>query len=300
MPVIALYILLLTIYLLYIPSSLSQTTGSTTYPAPKPTIRSTEKQETSSYTFFPQDQLYPVYIANPLRSTFSAQAMVFDKTSIANTSKKRFDLKVGANLGILKRSSHHRSWQLTLMGGFHGQFDIDHAEDNIGWDGLYGLSIDVRENSQLAYRLGLHHTSSHIGDELAERTGKQRINYTRQEARLGAVWSFAYFWQSYTEIGWGYGLRNDKFQKPWRGELGIQYEHPYYFFQKLGFYTALDLSSYEESNWDINTTIQIGIVSKLQERRWRIGVEYYDGRSQIGEFFQDSENYIGVGLWIDI
>lgn len=261
-----------------------------------------EKQKTSS-VFFPQDNLYPDYIANPIRSTFSAQTMFFEKTSIANTSRRRFDLKLGGRLGIFRRQSltnKHKAWQLTLEGGFHGQFDADKSEDNIGWDGIYSISIDVRSSDALAYRLGVHHLSSHIGDELAERTGRKRINYTRQETRAGLTWLFASHWQSYAEIGWGHDLRNKTLQRPWRTELGIQYEKPRYFFEQLGWYMALDLSSYEENKWDINTSLQMGIVSVHKKRRWRLGLEYYDGRSQIGEFFQDSEKYIGLGIWVDI
>jgi len=256
----------------------------------------TKTKEKSSSVLFPIDQLYPDYIANPLRSTFSAKSLFFEKTSIANTSRRRFDLKLGGRLGLYRKNS----WQLTLEGGFHGQFDADNSEDNIGWDGIYALSLDIHTSEALAYRLGIHHISSHVGDELAERTGRQRINYTRQETRAGIMWTFSPHWQSYAEIAWGHDLRNKSLQRPWRTELGIQYEKPQYFFKQLGWYIALDHSLYEENNWDINTTMQMGIVSEQNKRHWRLGLEYYNGRSQLGEFFQDREKYIGIGIWIDI
>jgi len=253
-----------------------------------------------SSVLFPTDQLYTEYIANPLRSTFSAQTLFFDKTSIANTSLRRFSLKVGGRLGIYRRIYSQFAWQITLNGGFHGQFDAEQSQDNIGWDGLYGMSFDIRTSDSLAYRLAVHHTSSHIGDEIAERTGRKRINYTRQETRAGIMWTFIPKWTSYAEIAYGHDLREKSLQRPWRAELGLQHEKPQYFSEQIGWYMALDLSSYEESNWDINTTVQMGIVSTLNKRKWRFGFEYYDGRAQLGEFFQDTERYIGIGLWIDI
>lgn len=254
----------------------------------------------SSSELFPQDQVYPAYLANPLRSTFSIQTLFFDKSSIANTGDRRFGLKLGGRVGLYRKRSKQRTWQLTLEGGFHGHFDRGYSEDNVGWDGIYAMSFDVRENEELAWRLGLHHISSHIGDEIAQRTGRTRINYTRQEARAGLMWVFLPHWQSYAEMGWAYDVNNKVLQKPWRAEVGIQYEKLRNVFNRFGFYTALDVSTYEESNWDINTTIQIGLLSATDERRWRFGLEYYDGRSQLGEFFQDTEQYIGLGLWIDI
>lgn len=257
-------------------------------------------KEKKSFVFFPQDQLYPVYIANPLRSTFSVQTLFFNKSTIANSGGRRFDLKLGGRVGVYRKTTAHRAWQFTLEGGFHGVFDRDHSEDNIGWDGIYAMSVDVRENEHFAWRLGLHHISSHIGDEIAERTGRRRVNYTRQEARAGLVWSFSPHWQSYAEAGWAYDFNNKVLQKHGRFELGIQFEQLRNFFDFSGFYSALDLSSSEESNWGINANIQLGIVFARDERRWRFGLEYYDGRSQLGEYFQDSEKYIGIGFWIDI
>ena len=295
-----LYYFSLILYIVYVAESLAQLPVQSDAPV---LANQTKKKEKISFDLFPHDQLYPDYIANPLRSTFSAQTMFFDKTSIANTSRRRFDLKIGGRFGIFRRQSatnQKRAWQLTFEGGFHGQFDADKSEDNIGWDGIYALSIDVRSSDSLAYRFGVHHISSHIGDELAERTGRTRINYTRQETRAGISWMFLPSWQTYAEIAWGHDLRNKTLQKPWRAELGLQYEKPRYFFEQLGWYTALDLSSYEENNWDINTALQFGLVSARDERSWRLGFEYYDGRAQLGEFFQDNEQYVGLAFWIDI
>lgn len=256
--------------------------------------------EKESVEFFPLHQLYPAYLANPLRSTFSFQTLFYDKSTIVNSGLHRFDLKLGGRLGIYRKTTAQRQWQITLEGGFHGLFDRNHSEDNIGWDGIYAISFDVLESEQFAWRVGLHHISSHIGDEIIQRTGRTRINYTRQEARAGMSWFHSPLWQSYAEIGWAYDLNNTQLQKRLRAEVGIQYEKLRDVFKGFGLYSAVDISSYEESSWNINTSFQLGLVSANNERRWRFGIEYYDGRSQLGEFFQDKERYLGIGLWIDI
>lgn len=124
----------------------------------------------SQFSFFLVDHLYPHYIANPVRSTFSFQAMKFSNSDIPQSGDQRFGINMGANLGLVRL----------------------HPENNpdVGWDGHYALFLDYRHSKKIAYRLGIHHTSSHIGDEYIERTGRQRINYTRQEIRLGNAWSF--------------------------------------------------------------------------------------------------------------
>lgn len=263
-----------------------------------------KKKPSAIYEFFPITQLYPRYIADPLRNTFSAKSLFFSRTDIADTSRRRFDLKMGGPLGLVRRTSGevpNRAMQLVLDVGFHGQFDADQSEDNIGWDGVYALYLTVKQNKRLFYRVGIRHFSSHVGDELMERTGRQRINYTRQELRFGATWQAHSYTQLYADIGWGYDLRNKSLQEPWRLQLGAQHERLHSWWEgKLGWYAAMDISAYEENNWSLNTTIQSGFVFPAKERRWRLGLEHYNGRSQIGEFFQSKESYTGIGLYLDI
>lgn len=251
---------------------------------------------------FPQTRLYPLYIANPLRPTFSLQNMHFAKTEIANSSERRYNLKVGGQLGLYRNQDEkiNRGWQISLGAGFQGQFDPASTDDNVGWDGIMALSLEIRNNKTFAHRLGIHHISSHIGDELIERTGLKRINYTREEMRYGLMWFMPAHWQSYIDIGKAYDLRNKALQKKWRYEAGFQYENKKYWMSKLGWYMGADFSSYEENDWDINTSLHFGLVSGANEKKYRFGIELYEGRSQLGEFFQRKEKYTSFGLTIDI
>lgn len=256
----------------------------------------------NSDVIFPQTQLYPHYIANPLRPAFSLQNMRFAKTEIANTSERRYNLKIGGHLGLYRKQAEktNRGWQVTFGAGFHGQFDPASSQDNVGWDGIMALSLEIRNSKAFAHRVGIHHISSHVGDELIERTGIKRINYTRQEIRYGLMWFMMPHWQSYIEIGKAYDLRNKIIQKQWRHELGFQYENKKYWMPELGWYMGADFSSYEENNEDINTSLQLGLVTTVNQRNYRLGFEFYEGRSLLGEFFQRKEKYISFGLWIDI
>lgn len=263
---------------------------------------SSAHNNTSSGVIFPLTQLYPYYIANPLRPAFSMLNVRYSKTEIANTSLRRYDVKVGRNLGIYRSQpeKNKRGWQLTFGACFHGEFDPATSFDNVGWDGIFSLSLEMRFNKTFAHRFGIHHISSHIGDELIERTGIKRIEYTRQEIRYGMMWFMSPYWQSYIEIGKAYDMRNKAVQKIWRSELGFQYENKKYWRSNLGWYMGADFSSYEENDWDVNTSLHLGVVTNTKTNNYRLGFELYDGRSPLGEFFQANEKYIGFGLWIDI
>jgi hypothetical protein len=253
---------------------------------------------------FPPGDLYPQYIADPHRVGFGIQQMSFSETEIAESGDSRIGLKAGGRFGFVRiypSNRVDRGWQLSIEGGFDAQFDLDHSYDNIGWDGNYGLLLTAAPVRGLAFKLGMHHTSSHVGDEYAERTGRRRIDYTRHELAAGISWAMDEHWRYYAEAGWGYYLNNDDLQEPGRMQLGLEFEDAKSLWKRrLGWYVALDASAMEERDWRVDTSLQLGLVLRSGGRIWRLGIERYDGRPTIGEFFQDDETYIAMGLWLDV
>lgn len=275
------------------PSSTEQTPYST-----KP-----ESKNNHVWQIFPHDHLYPTKIADPQRETFAAQAVWVSESTLPDCGNNYIDLKMGGRLGIFRYSPEQNpayGIQFSVDIGFHGIFDSDYSLDNIGWDGSYAFSTSFRYHETLSWLLGIHHTSSHIGDEYGERTGIQRINYTREELRGGVNWQFHPHWQAYAEAGWGYYFGNEVLQKPWRVELGAQFETLFEQRSALGWYVAANTEAYEERDWKLDNTLQIGLVSRSGKRHWRLGIEFYDGRFPIAEFFQEDERSISLGIWHDI
>jgi len=253
---------------------------------------------------FPARDLYPTYIADPRRASFGIQAMSIIDTEIPDTGDDHYGLRLGGRFGLVRvhpAGNPNRGMQINIEAAFIGQFDRDNSQDNIGWDGIYALILSTRTSESLAFKLGAHHTSSHIGDEFQERTGRQRINYTREEFLAGVSRSIGDRWMLYGEAAYGYELRTVPPQKPWRGEIGIEHQsRPDLWKNRMGWYAALDASAYEERDWDVNFAAQLGLVWRTGERAWRIGLDHYDGRSQLGEFFQEDECFTALGFWLSL
>jgi hypothetical protein len=134
-----------------------------------------------------------------------------------------------------------------------------------------------------------------------ERTGRRRIHYTREELLAGVSMTFRDRLTVYAEGAHGYELRNEDLQEPGRAQAGLQYESmPVWWKGRLRWYAAVDGTATEERNWMVSLTVQAGIVLRADERSWRLGLEHYDGRSWIGEFFQHDERYTSIGLWLDL
>jgi len=253
----------------------------------------------------PGSDLYPVYIARPIRPTMAINWVKVSDSEIAEAGDTRYTLRLGGRVNFLRvhpAGEADRGFQLDVEAAFLGQFDADHSLDNIGWDGIWGLLLTWANGTGFAAKLATQHDSSHVGDEYAERTGRKRINYTRGEVALGLSLAFFSDWRVYGEAGYGYDIRNVELQEPWRVEGGLEFEDPHRFWKgRLGYYAAIDVTAYEELDWQKDITIQAGLVLPVTGLvgTYRFGVEYRDGRSLIGEFFQDKETYWALGLWVD-
>lgn len=255
------------------------------------------------YVFVPETHIYPFYLADPYRPVFALQQITALDSQIPHTGNRRWGLKMGGVFGLVRLhppGDPERGWQLNFEGGARSLFDVDHSTDNIGWDGVYGLQLAWKPDDSVAWRIALHHNSAHIGDEYAERTGRRRLGYTREELRLGVAVGQDTRWTAYADIGRAYTLRS-ALQKPWRAQTGLQYIHPPELFGGgFGAYGAVDMSAFEENDWDGAVSVQAGIYMPAGYRVWRAGMELYDGRSTLSEFFFSEEQYLLLGLWLDL
>ncbi len=258
----------------------------------------------SESTWFPTEHLYPRYLADPYEPRFHMQLQSYFESGIPDSGSSRWDLMAGAPFIIFeqKKSDEPRhGWQLIFLAALRSQFDNDNNQDSVAWEGIYGLQAAFRYHNDIAWHFGTKHYSSHVGDEYIERTGRTRIQYTREEWVAGIAWTVNELYTIYSDIAYAFSLRNQELQDYGRVQAGLQYEKPGVFMNgKVGWYGAIDISAFQEDDWNKNTTFQIGFDWLARDRRWRLGLEYYDGRSQYGEFFQNKEKYVSIGLWMNL
>ncbi len=255
--------------------------------------------------FAPGSQLYPGYVADPMAPKSALNAVQYTDSDIPETGGKRYVFRIGGRLGLLRvypKGAPDRGVQLNLHGTFLGMFDRSHSLDNIGWDGLYGFDVSWRTASEMALKIGFNHVSSHVGDEYAERTGRRRIEYTREELAAGISLPFKEHIRTYAEAGLAVDIRNE-LQDKWRVQAGLAYTNEDGLWGgRMGYYAAVDITSFEESDWNPDVTVQTGVLVPVahSDRSFRIGMEFRDGRSVIGEFSRNNETYWAWGIWIDL
>ena len=251
---------------------------------------------------FPAGDIFPVYVADPQRPTNALSESFYPKARIPSTGSVRVGLSAGGRFGVFRSdpaTPGGRSWQISISAGLDVLFDSKHRLDALGWDGNYGVTVTTTKEGPLSLKVGVLHQSSHLGDEYEERTGATRINYTREEVAFGARWRLTPQWQAYGETAVAYRNRNEN-QEPWRGQGGIEYETvPKIWGNRFAWYAAGDFSGTQERDWRLDTSLQGGIVTRTNGHTYRLGVAWTDGRPPIGEFFNISERWFTLGLWLE-
>ena len=263
---------------------------------------STEAEDDEGrWDFLPERRPYAPYLADPLRPAFGASLLWYSDTEIPDTGDQRFGLKLG---GLLPMVAWHpaehleRPWTLSFAAGFNGQFDLDRDQDNVGWDGIYGVELAHRLGPRWAVKVGSMHTSAHIGDEWAARTGRERIDYTREELVGGVSWHPTRRWRLYGDLAWAYVRRTKELQDPGRAQLGTEVYFPFPPGHAWESYVALDANSYEERDWEVDLAAQAGV--RQTEGPWRFALSWASGRVPLGEFFFHDETYASIGAWYDL
>jgi len=254
-------------------------------------------------TYFPDGDIYPAYVANPHRTGNGAMVHFYSRTQIAFSSGTRTSVKAGGHFAVVRWDAPapgDRSWQISIDAGLDAMFDSQHKLDGIGWDGNYGFFATTASSaSRFAFKLGLLHCSAHVGDEYAERTGRTRIAYSREEVAVGARYRLASQWSAYGEVGVAYRQLTEE-QGRVRVEGGAEWESIRTFLLgRFVWYAALDLALWEERDWRPDVTLQGGLATKGRGPTWRFGVEYANGRPPLGEFFVDTEARFTLGMWVD-
>jgi len=247
-------------------------------------------------TLLPGAELYPRYLADPRQPMMKAVAVHVLHGDTPQVGDFLYEFMVGGSYGLLRLHSEQepeKGLQLSAHAGVLSQFDPTASLDGIGWDGYFGLSATLRAFDELAFKLAYQHDSSHIMDEYVEKTGRLRIDYTREEVVLGMMVDPSEHVRVYTEVGYAFHLGAED-AMPWRTESGVELRFRF-------LYAAVDLTFWEESGFRPTTTAQLGLLYERQGtgRRYGVFAQYERGRSKLGEFYKDQTETIGAGWWLD-
>ena len=261
--------------------------------------------ESEGTVLLPEDQIFCPILADPkdarsflsfLRGTFrSLDDPSGEGTTIASVG-------LGDSFGLVRWNgpSLGEGVQLDVIGAIFAQFDLGAASnDLINADYIIGLPLTFRR-SGFTSRVRVYHQSSHLGDEYllrSEDIERENLSFESLELlasqEVGPVRVYA---------GGELIFRREPETLPAKlvhagVELRTGRAGP---MQLVG---GVDFKATEEHDWSPATSARLGL--EAAARRGQAGhparlvtfmLEFYQGPSPYGQFFQDDISYLGVGL----
>ncbi|WP_435022667.1 DUF1207 domain-containing protein (plasmid) [Tundrisphaera sp. TA3] len=249
--------------------------------------------EPLTYIPLPGDLLWKVPLANQREPRMYAKFTNFKQQSFIDTA-------IGAQFGLGRfapEGREHEGFQLDVFAAVFTRFN----------DKRLLTAADYRAGIPLTYakgpwstKLSYEHTSTHIGDEYSEATGRMQKALAIDEIVLGISRNFGEHLRVYGQYGYAFltskytnaNMRN-------RFDFGISYSN----YEDTGVkgrpYIAYDIDIRQYQNYNVNNTFQVGWQWVRAGRSVRIGYEYYGGLSPYGQFYKQQENWSAIGFYLD-
>ncbi len=246
---------------------------------------------------YPAGDVFLPLIADPKTPRFFASIRYHD-TAVGDTTLAAVGF--GETFGLWRKPGDRvgEGLQFSVAAGMFAQFDLETPSYSlVNGDFIVGLPLTWKRGAHSA-RLRLYHQSSHLGDDFLLDTRTDRRNLSFESLEL--LYSFeARGWRAY---GGGEGLLR---QEPedldsWGAHAGVEWRGKRNLLCLGRGVGGLDLKSWEENDWDVDASLVLGLESGgarpgTRGTRWLL--EFYDGHSPYGLFYEQKIQSIGFGIY---
>ncbi len=213
-----------------------------------------------------------------------------------------WDIGLGARLGMIRYGTddplHPEGIQLDFEGAALLRIDPEEERDLVGTDYRYGFPL-TWGTGPIRTKFGFYHLSSHVGDEfLLKNPGFYRDNYVRDSLVFGKSLYLTPSLRFYGEVAWAFNT--DGRAKPWEFQCGMDF-NPLRVGQWRGApFLALNGHWRQEFDYHGSFTLQTGWQWRnAHGGTFRLGMQYYRGKSEQWSLADRSEDKIGLGIWYD-
>ncbi len=209
---------------------------------------------------------------------------------------------LGTRIGLLRYGDHDpvlpQGFQVDAEGAANVRLDVD--------DDVNVRATDYRVGVPFTYGFGSHqtklayyHLSSHLGDEFVlSNPGFDRLNWSRDAIVLGHSIYLTETLRVYAEAGWAF---HTDICEPWEFQLGLDWAPT----SPTGFhgapFFAVNGHLRQEVDYGGNLTVMTGWswMSDRDRHLLRLGMQYYNGKSNQYSFYNDFEQQLAFGMWYD-
>jgi len=199
-----------------------------------------------------------------------------------------------------------RSVSVALQTGVFARFRAERSRnDLVATDWLVAAPLAARAGPFEA-RLRLVHWSAHIGDELVETNGLDRIDFTHEALELLGAYraGVARFYGGgglvlRSQLGGDEPLPPD-FSDDATVQLGAEIDLALDAPGHTSVVAALDLQWADRTEWRDRVTAALGVERVVAGRGARLLAHYERGPSPLGQFFRTDETAWGIGIGFEL
>jgi hypothetical protein len=254
-------------------------------PAPEP--------ETGLKFFSDEGRVFPPLLADPNE----AQIRIGFLRELRQ-GESMWETSFGGDFGLMRYQPNNiDEFSLTIRALITARFESgSDSLDLLNTDFIGGAALGYRRNVD-AFELFVYHESSHLGDEELESGERERLDFAHETLRL--LWSHE-FPSMRLYAGPSVNLHSDLDELEGKTAMQGGVEYPFMLCGRR-LYAAVDLQSKEEHDWNANVAAQVGLELGDERliKRQRIFLEYFDGFSNMGHFYDERERYILLGIAFD-
>ena len=246
-----------------------------------------------NWNFLPSRTLFAPLIAD-LREPQTGFFTLTNKNQYVGAVGQSIDLfqwKL-SNRELISWGVHGAAYALLDYGG--GAFPM-RAND---WQ--YGTSIN-HSKEKFSQQLEFTHASAHLGDSLTDE--RDRFIYSREYFRL--ILSYDYNDSIRFYGGGGSVVHTFPHVNPtfFQGGGEVFSSSKDFLSHPARLYGAYDVKYKDEAGGTWNNSVQFGIQWKPSRKQTskaiRLGIHYFNGNNEFGQFYLEKESYWGVGIYFD-
>lgn len=256
-----------------------------------------EMQDCWGWHVLPSGLIYRSYLAGPREPRMGT--VYFHEQGAGEL----WDSTLGGRVGLLRygnsSASDPQGLQIDFEGAAFPRLDPENDVDLVSVDFRAGMPITWRRG-RWRYKAGYYHLSSHLGDEFQLKNPDfERLNYVYDALLFGASYFPVPAVRFYGEASWAFHYKGGA--SPWEFQFGADVSPARPSGVRGDPFLAANVYLRESVDYGGSFTFQTGWQWRGQGpgHLLRLGLQYFDGKSVQFEFYNQTEQQIGIGLWYD-
>ena len=251
----------------------------------------------------PVGLLFKPLLADPRWAHFSASYRNYSSNNIVGRDSA--SVSFGETMPFYRANfgKTNIQWEAGMQAGVFSDFNLDTQSNNLVNSDFTVAAYGSLRSGQFSAFGRFYHQSSHVGDEFLIAEFQQdpnfrRINLSFEALDLKLSYELPYGVRLY---GGGGGLvdKDPAALKTWSAQYGVEFRSPWVIdFAAMRPIIAADIKNFQQNNWNTDVSVRAGVEfdnTNIWGRKLQLLVEYFDGNTPIGQFYQTKVQYVGLG-----